>query len=36
LLPPESDLALARTWYRKAFDLGSQDANGRLERLTTW
>jgi hypothetical protein len=36
LLPPESDLALSRTWYRKAYDLGSQEANARLERLSTW
>jgi hypothetical protein len=36
LLPPESDLALSRIWYRKAYDLGSQEANARLERLSNW
>jgi hypothetical protein len=36
LLPKDSDLELARVWYRKASDLGSPDAAGRLERLTNW
>jgi len=36
LLPPESNLELARSWYRKASDLGSQEANARLERLLNW
>jgi hypothetical protein len=36
LLPPDSDLALSRIWYRKAYDLGSQEANARLERLSNW
>jgi hypothetical protein len=36
LLPPESDLELARIWYRKASALGSLEAPGRLERLATW
>jgi hypothetical protein len=36
LLPADSDLEQARIWYRKASDLGSPDAPGRLERLTTW
>jgi hypothetical protein len=36
LLPPDSDLEQARIWYRKASDLGSQEARGRLERLTNW
>jgi hypothetical protein len=36
LLPKDSDLELARVWYRKASDLGSPDAPGRLERLTNW
>lgn len=36
LPPPESDLALARIWYRKASSLGSQDATYRLERLENW
>jgi len=36
LLPPESDLALARIWYRKASDWGSQDAAARLQRLANW
>jgi hypothetical protein len=36
LLPKDSDLELARIWYRKAFDLGSPDAPGRLDRLTNW
>jgi hypothetical protein len=36
LLPKDSDLELARIWYRKASDLGSPDASGRLERLTNW
>jgi hypothetical protein len=36
LLPPESDPALARIWYRKASDWGSQDAGARLERLANW
>ncbi|MBO0751045.1 MAG: hypothetical protein J2P53_02975 [Bradyrhizobiaceae bacterium] len=36
LLPPESDLGLARIWYRKAYDMGSQEANARLERLSSW
>jgi hypothetical protein len=36
LLPKDSDLELARIWYRKASDLGSPDAPGRLDRLTNW
>jgi hypothetical protein len=36
LLPVDSDIALARIWYRKASDFGSQDAPGRLERLANW
>ncbi len=36
LLPPDSDPELARIWYRKASDWGSQEANGRLERLSNW
>jgi hypothetical protein len=36
LLPKDSDIELARVWYRKATELGSQDAPGRLERLTNW
>ena len=36
LLPKDSDLELARVWYRKASDLGSPDAAGRLDRLTNW
>jgi hypothetical protein len=36
LLPRDSDPELARIWYRKASDLGSLDAPGRLERLTNW
>jgi hypothetical protein len=36
LLPRDSDLELARVWYRKASDLGSPDASGRLDRLTNW
>ncbi len=36
LPPPESDLALARIWYRKASSMGSQDATYRLERLENW
>jgi hypothetical protein len=36
LWPPDSDLALARIWYRKAYDLGSPEAKARLERLSAW
>jgi hypothetical protein len=36
LLPKDSDLELARIWYRKASDLGSPDAPNRLDRLTNW
>lgn len=36
LLPANSDIELARIWYRKASALGSQEAPGRLERLATW
>jgi uncharacterized protein YjbI with pentapeptide repeats len=36
LLPKDSDIELARIWYRKATELGSQDAPSRLERLTNW
>jgi hypothetical protein len=35
-LMPDSDPALARIWYRKASDMGSQDANTRLDRLSSW
>jgi hypothetical protein len=33
---PASDLEKARMWYRRAGDLGSPEANARLERLTNW
>ncbi len=36
LLPAESDIELARIWYRKASALGSPEAPGRLERLANW
>jgi hypothetical protein len=36
LLPANSDMELARIWYRKAHALGAQEASGRLERLATW
>jgi hypothetical protein len=36
LLPANSDIELARVWYRKATELGSPDALGRLDRLTNW
>jgi hypothetical protein len=36
LLPADSDMELARIWYRKAHALGAQEASGRLERLATW
>lgn len=36
LLPPDSDPALARIWYRKALDWGSREASARLERLANW
>jgi hypothetical protein len=36
LLPANSDIELARVWYRKATELGSPDAPGRLDRLTNW
>jgi hypothetical protein len=36
LLPKDSDIELARVWYRKATELGSPDAPGRLDRLTNW
>jgi hypothetical protein len=36
LLPKDSDLEMARIWYRKATDLGSSDAPSRLDRLTNW
>ena len=36
LLPPDSDIAAARLWYRRASELGLRDANVRLERLASW
>jgi hypothetical protein len=36
LLPTNSDMELARVWYRKATELGSPDAPGRLDRLSNW
>jgi hypothetical protein len=36
LLLPESDASVARIWYRKASEWGSQEASTRLERLATW
>jgi hypothetical protein len=36
LMPPDSDLAAARLWYRRAAELGAQEANVRLERLEKW
>jgi len=36
LLPPDSDLEMARLWYRRALEQGSPQANARLERLSNW
>jgi hypothetical protein len=36
LMPPDSDLAAARLWYRRAAELGAQEASARLERLEKW
>jgi hypothetical protein len=36
LMPPDSDPAAARLWYRRAAELGAQEANVRLERLEKW
>jgi TPR repeat protein len=35
-MPPDSDPAAARLWYRRAAELGAQEANVRLERLEKW
>jgi TPR repeat protein len=36
LPPPDSDLEMARLWYRRSAERGSPEANARLERLANW